>query len=67
MPAQVNRDQVRDLIRRGAQLLDVLPKEEYEQAHLPGAINIPLKELDAASAARLDRERPAIAYCFDFQ
>jgi rhodanese-related sulfurtransferase len=30
----------------GAQLVDVLPREEYEDEHLPRAINIPLKELD---------------------
>ena len=38
--------------------LEVLPREEYGEQHLPGAINIPLKELDADAVAGLDRDRP---------
>lgn len=57
---------VRRLLKDGAQLVDVLAADEYEQDHLPGAINIPLKQLDAASAARLDRNRPVLVYCNDF-
>jgi rhodanese-related sulfurtransferase len=41
--------------------------EEYEEEHLPGAINIPLKELDRKTAARLKREAPVIVYCHDYQ
>jgi rhodanese-related sulfurtransferase len=49
-----------------AQLVEVLPAEEYEEEHLPGAINLPLKQLDAATAAALDRGRPVIVYCWDY-
>jgi len=28
-------------------------------------INIPLKELDAATTAGLDRARPVVVYCWD--
>jgi hypothetical protein len=31
-----------------------------------GALNIPLKELNATTAARLDRRRPVITYCHDY-
>lgn len=51
----------------GAQLLDVLSRSEYEDSHLPDAVHISLKELDAQSAARLDRDRPVVAYCADDQ
>jgi hypothetical protein len=51
--------------RRGCALVDVLPEGEYGEAHLPGAINIPLKRLDAHTAQALDRGRPVIAYCWD--
>ncbi len=44
-----------------------LPEAEYEDEHLPGAINVPLKTLDAESARRLERERPVIVYCHDYQ
>jgi rhodanese-related sulfurtransferase len=56
---------VRELLERGAQLLEVLPHEEYDELHLPGAINVPLKELDPQAAGRLDRERPVVVYCWD--
>ena len=48
-------------------VVEVLPGEEYEDEHLPGAINIPLKELNAATVAGLDRARPVIVYCYDYQ
>ena len=67
MPRAIDRDQVQELLREGAQLVEVLGHEEYEDEHLPGAINIPLKELNAAGAAGLDRARPVIVYCYDYQ
>ena len=47
MPTAIFRDEVRRLVQEeGAQLVDVLSREEYEDEHLPRAVNIPLKELD---------------------
>jgi rhodanese-related sulfurtransferase len=48
-------------------VVEVLPPAEYEDEHLPGAINIPLKELDRQTTSRLDRGRPVIVYCYDSQ
>jgi rhodanese-related sulfurtransferase len=67
MPRAIDRDQVQQLLREGAQLVEVLGHEEYEDEHLPGAIDLPLKELDAAAASRLDPARPVIVYCYDYQ
>ena len=67
MPKIIDRRQVRALIARGAQLVEVLPAEDFAEEHLAGAINIPLKELDERTAARLDRARPVITYCHDLQ
>jgi rhodanese-related sulfurtransferase len=50
-----------------AQLVEVLPPDEYQDEHLPGAINIPLKTLDAQATRRLDPGRPVIVYCYDYQ
>jgi rhodanese-related sulfurtransferase len=59
MPGRVDLEGLRALLARGAQLVEVLPVAEYTDEHLPGAINLPLKELDATTgAARLDRSRP---------
>jgi phage shock protein E len=58
-------EQVQELLARGAQLVEVLPDEEYREEHLPGAISIPLKQLDRTSAAVLARDRAVIVYCWD--
>ena len=67
MPTAIFRDEVRRLVEEGAQLVDVLPRDEYEDEHLPGAINIPLKELDRETTAKLRRDAPVIVYCHDYQ
>jgi rhodanese-related sulfurtransferase len=67
MPTAITRDDVRALVARGAQLVDVMSPEEYAEDHLPGAINIFIKTLDAASTARLRRDLPVIVYCYDLQ
>lgn len=67
MPTPIDRDEVQRLLDHDAQLVEVLPEADFEDEHLPGAINIPLKSLDAETARRLDRERPVIVYCNDYQ
>lgn len=67
MPADATRDDVRRLLADGAQLVEVLPRDEYDEEHLPQAINIPLKELNRETAMQLDRSRPVIVYCHDYQ
>jgi rhodanese-related sulfurtransferase len=66
MPKRVELDELQTLITEGAQLVEVLPASEYEEEHLPGAISIPLKELDEGTASRLDRGRPVVVYCYDY-
>ena len=67
MPTPIDRGQVQGLLGAGAQLVEVLPRAEYEDEHLPGAISIPLKELGRESVHRLEPERPVIVYCYDYQ
>ena len=68
MPIPINRDEVQRLLRdEEAQLVEVLPPADYEDEHLPGAINIPLKTLDRETTGRLDPDRPVIVYCYDGQ
>jgi phage shock protein E len=61
----VDLDRVRHLLDAGAQVVEVLPREEYDEVHLPGAINLPLKDLDAETAKQLDPARAVIVYCWD--
>jgi rhodanese-related sulfurtransferase len=42
-------------------LIDVRPREEYAQAHLPGAISVPLEELKRFSPP--SKRKQVVAYC----
>jgi len=64
-PQEIHRDQVRRLLDEGAQLVEVLPAKEYEEDHLPGAINLPLRRLETEARQILDPGRPVIVYCWD--
>jgi rhodanese-related sulfurtransferase len=66
MSRRVEIDGLRELLDAGAQLVEVLPQEEYDEEHLPRAINIPLKTLDAQTTATLDRRNPVVVYCWDY-
>jgi rhodanese-related sulfurtransferase len=67
MPKPIDLAETLRLVDEGAQLLDVLSRKEFEDSHLPGAIHIPLQELDESAAAALDRGRPVVAYCYDYE
>jgi phage shock protein E len=65
MPKSINREEVRRLLDDSAQLVEVLPVDEYEEDHLPGAISLPLRRIDREAGTILDRSRPVIVYCWD--
>lgn len=67
MPTTIDREQVQELVAAGAQLVEVLLPEDYDEDHLPGATNLPLKQLNRQTAQQLDRSRPVIVYCHDYQ
>ena len=67
MPTEIRRDEVCQMVAGGAALVEVLPAEEYEGEHLPGAINIPLPQLDRQTTAVLQQDQPVIVYCYDAQ
>jgi len=65
MATTIDREQLERLIAAGAQVVEVLPEQQYADGHIPGAINIPLKRLDADTASVLERGRPVVVYCWD--
>jgi rhodanese-related sulfurtransferase len=65
MSKRVDVERAQRLLRRRAQLVDVLPRAVFTEEHLPGAINVPLETLDDASVEQLDRDRAVLVYCFD--
>jgi phage shock protein E len=66
MARAVDLQGLQNVLDSGAQLVEVLPRDEYEELRLPGALHLPLKELDAERAhALLDRSRAVVVYCWD--
>lgn len=64
MSKLIDRDAVQQMVKAGAQLVEVLPANEYAEDHLPGAVSHPLRRLDQ-EAGEIDRNRPVIVYCWD--
>lgn len=65
MATPITLHELQELTTKGAHLVEVLPAREYDEAHLPSAVSVPLKELTAETTAGLDRERPVVVYCWD--
>lgn len=63
MPTAITRHEVQQLVQHeGAVLVEVLPTQEYEDEHIAGAINIPLKRLNRETVSHLDTAKPVILY-----
>ena len=59
----IPREELLDRVKHGlVTVLDVRPKEEYAAGHVPGAVNVPLNELEA-HLAELDATKEVVAYC----
>ena len=59
----VSRPELMDRLKAGiVTVLDVRPEDEFALGHLPGAINLPLSELERR-LADLDPGREIVAYC----
>jgi len=65
LPTDIDRNALRRLGADGAQLVEVLPPAEYEEEHLPGAISVPLRRLNADTVSTLRRDVPIITFCWD--
>ncbi len=62
---EIDRNELRRLVDNGAQLVEVLPRNEYEEDHLPGAIHLPLRKIETDARTTLDPARQVIVYCWD--
>ena len=59
----VSRKELLERLRCGtATVLDVRPEDEFRQGHVPGALNIPLSQLEQR-LAELPVDREVVAYC----
>lgn len=59
----VSRKELAERLRAGTvAVLDVRPEDEFALGHLPGAVNVPLRTLEAR-LAELDPSKEIVAYC----
>ena len=63
----ITREQLEDKVNRDEDfvLVDTLGEEYYRQSHLPGAINLPLEEIDRAKEVLPDKEAEIVVYCMN--
>ena len=59
---EVSRGGAEELLRDGAQLVDVRAEHEWDMGRIPGAKHLPLAEL-SERVGELDRERAVVFYC----
>ena len=62
MVTSIDRARLLELIDQGAQVVDVLPDAEYRAQHIPGAVSIPLRRLNAETTSVLRRDKPVVVY-----
>ncbi|MGI8968111.1 MAG: rhodanese-like domain-containing protein [Chloroflexota bacterium] len=66
MTSSITRDELKAKLDRGDDLVivEALPPIDYEDAHLPGALDLPHDQVDALAPRILpDKEREIVVYC----
>ena len=61
-PREVSREEARQMIEDGAQLVDVRADHEWEAGRIAGATHVPLPELPQRTG-EIDKDRPVVLYC----
>jgi rhodanese-related sulfurtransferase len=52
----------KDLVSKGAQIIDVRTPGEFTSGHIRGAVNIPLQSI-SSQMARIKKDKPVITCC----
>jgi len=64
---RIDLDRVVELQNQSAQLVEVLSRKQFDEQHLPGAVSLPLSKFKSSELTKLDKNRPVIVYCWDYQ
>lgn len=59
---EISPQQAAELVRGGAQLVDVRQADEHDAGRIEGSVHIELDRLPSEAAA-IDRDRPVVFYC----
>lgn len=62
-PGRVSGSEARDLVAKGAMLIDVRTPGEYASGHIDGAVNIPIGEFDQRRQDLETIDGPIVVYC----
>ena len=60
---EINFDELKDMVAKGAILIDVRSPQEYNEGHLPGAINIPEYEIRRIKNEMSKLNQQIVVYC----
>lgn len=61
---RINAEELRRLLAaKQAVVVDVRSAEEYAQAHIEGAINLPIQQIETREYPKLPRGQRLISYC----
>ena len=53
---------LKELLRKGAQIIDVRSKEEFQTGHIHNSVNIPLQNL-THNLSKIKKDKPVIVCC----
>ena len=69
MIRQISREDLIKMCNKGEKytLVDVLGSESYVKEHIPGAISIPLADLEKKAGSLLQKEDNIVVYCASFE
>lgn len=60
----INLEELKNMQKSGAEIIDVRSRAEYKEGHLNGAINIPEYELKSSfKKLNIDRDKVIVVYC----
>lgn len=60
---EINFEQLKNMVSKGAILIDVRSPQEFKEGHLPGAINIPEYEIRKVKNEMPKLNQQIIVYC----
>jgi rhodanese-related sulfurtransferase len=60
-------DVLRNIMDQSAEIVDVLDPESYDEVHIRGAINIPIKRLEKEASEKISRDKPIVTYSIDYE
>jgi rhodanese-related sulfurtransferase len=65
---KISRDELIEMCSKGRKftLVDVLGRDSYEKEHIPGALSIPLDDLEQEAERFLDKNDTIVVYCASF-